>query len=108
MLWDAETDPSVVAVAAHPVARADSNAFDLAAFADIATVVLAADGRELVALSDGYRRVRFDVARGSILDGPVRLDYLLGGFDHIEERIVTLRRFVTLRKTGKFAPSLFR
>jgi hypothetical protein len=94
-------------VAAHPVSRAHSDAFDLAAFADIATVVLSCNGQEQVALSDGYRRVRIDVARGSILDGPVRLDYLLGGFDDIEVRILTLRRFVSLRNTGKFARGLF-
>jgi hypothetical protein len=107
MLWDAGIDASVIPIAAHGVSRADSDAFDLAMFADIATVVLSADGRQQVALSDGYRRIRFDVALGSVIDGPVRLDYLLGGFDHIEGRILTLRRFVSLRKTGTFTRGLF-
>ncbi len=68
---------------------------------------MAPDGREQVALSDGYRRIRIDVARGTVLEGPVRLEYLLGGFGDVDTRILTLRRLISLHKSGRFARGLF-
>lgn len=54
-------------------------------------------------LSDGYRRIRIDVTHGTLREGPVHLRYELHGFAGVEAKILTLRRFLALRRLGRFA-----
>ncbi len=58
-------------------------------------------------LSDGRLRVRIDVERGSLFDGPVLLRHRLAGVTGIDAKILTLRRLVMLCSTGAFARSLY-
>lgn len=69
----------------------------------MATVARNDNGREYIALSDGWRRLRLDVVEGSIGDAAwVRLDYRLTGFQSLEPRLQTLRRLAGLRREGRF------
>lgn len=107
LIWAARHDASVLTVEAIPAASGNPEAFDLARFAGMATAVIGSGGGEHVVLSDGYRRIRIDVARGTLCHGPVRLGYLLDGLDGIEGRIITLRRLVSLNRLGRFARHLY-
>jgi hypothetical protein len=72
----------------------------------MATVVVQAAGGEHLALSDGYRRIRIDVIRGTLCEGPVHLRYELKGLASVESKILTLRRLLALCRLGRFARDL--
>ena len=69
-------------------------------------MVVSTDGGEHVVLSDGYRRIRIDVGRGTLCDGPVHLRFELQGFAGSEAQILTLRRLLALCRLGRFARNL--
>jgi hypothetical protein len=73
----------------------------------MATIVRAPDGCEHVALSDGYRRIRIDVAHGTLLAGAVHLDYLLNGLAGVDAKLLTLRRLMALARLGRLARGLY-
>jgi len=116
-------DPALPAPAARPVWRADSyrmvlraaavpsrdlaDAFDVARLGRLATIVRGSGGEHLL-LSDGLRVVRVDVGRASLSQGPVRLDYALGGMTQVDGPLLTLRRLLSLWRTGGFSPALHR
>jgi hypothetical protein len=68
--------------------------------------VRSAEGREHLLLSDGLRTIRVDVLAGSLARGPAQLFYLLAGFAAAERPLLTLRRLLALRRTGRFSRSL--
>ena len=63
-------------------------------------------GGEHVVFSDGYRRIRIDVARGTLREGPVHLRYALEGLAGIDAKILTLRRLLALCRVGRFVRNL--
>lgn len=103
-VWCAGVHPHVLAVHAVPSVGEDS--FDLERFHSICTLITAADGREHVLVSDGLRAIRIDVETGSLKAGPVRLEYLLAGFASAEKPLLTLRRLLAIRRTGRFSAAL--
>ncbi|UUL82551.1 DNA -binding domain-containing protein [Sphingomonas qomolangmaensis] len=107
MLWHADLDPFVLQVRALPAAGSDPEAIDLARLARWATIVRGG-GREHVALSDGWHRIRIDVVEGTLVEeGPARLDYLLSGLTQLDAHVLTLRRMLGLWRTGRFAGTLY-
>jgi hypothetical protein len=71
-------------------------------------LVTDAQGREHAALSDGWRRIRIDVAEGSLAgERPLLLRYQLVGLATAERKLLPLRRLLGLCRTGRFAASLF-
>jgi len=107
LLWHADLDPFVLQVRAVPSGGADPEAIDLARLARWATIVRGA-GREHVALSDGWHRIRIDVVEGTLVEeGPARLDYLLSGLTRVDAPVLTLRRMLGLWRTGRFARPLY-
>jgi len=82
------------------------DAFDLSRFGDMATVVNSGSGDERLVLSDGYRRIRIDVRRGTLCGGPVLVRYELQGLANIEAKILTIRRLVSLNRLGRFTRHL--
>lgn len=97
----------MLAIEASPAPSSDVDAFDIRHFHDRATVLCCPDGHELLLFSDGNHRIQLDLTTGSVLDGPVRFRYELSGFKHIDAKILTLRRFVMLRRLGRFPRGLF-
>ena len=106
-LWRADIHAAVLpVVGAEPGAASD--AFDLARFAAMATILRSADGREHLLISDGLRTIRLDILAGTASGGPVQLRYLLTGFESAERPLATLRRLVALQRTGRLGRSLHR
>ncbi|WP_066827731.1 DNA -binding domain-containing protein [Sphingomonas mali] len=94
-------------VRAVPVEGSDPEAIDLARLTRWATIVRGG-GREHVALSDGWHRIRIDVVEGTLVEeGPARLDYLLSGLTTVDAHVLTLRRMLGLWRTGRFVRMLF-
>ena len=92
--------------ALNPVTTSD-DCFDLGRLSDLATVVHSVDGNEHVVISDGQRRIRIDVMAGSLLNGPVLLQYQLQGIAQLDQKPLALRRLAALHRYGKLLPSLF-
>jgi hypothetical protein len=97
----------VLPVEAYPAAAIDDDdAFNLLSVPHAVTVLRSLDG-EHVLITDGPRSIRLDVIVGSMLCGPVRLDYRLSGFDGVEAKVITLRRLLALWRLGRLPLSLF-
>jgi hypothetical protein len=107
LLWTADVDPSVLNVDAVPAAPTADDSFDLARFAAMVSVVQSAGSGEHIAISDGYRRIRIDIAVGSLLEGPVLLRHHLQGIDHVDQKLLSLRRLIALHRHRRFVSSLF-
>jgi hypothetical protein len=108
ILWRAEIDPGTLQVIACPIDRPSRDAVDLDLLKPWLTTVAGSEGREHAVLSDGRRRIRLDVLRGSLaLGGMVLLHYRLRGVRTAEHKLLPLNRLLTLCRAGSFAPSLF-
>lgn len=94
-------------VRACPQSGLTDDVFDLGALTVPAVVAVAPGGHEHLLLSDGYRRIRIDVVNGSLLSGPVLLEYQLQGMRHIDAQLLSLRRLIALVRTGRFVKTLF-
>lgn len=106
-LWRAAVHaPVLTALGAGPGPASD--AFDLARFAAMATILNDRQGREHLLVSDGLRTIRLDMLAGTVTGGPVQLRYLLTGFEAAERPLMTLRRLLALQRTGRFSCSLHR
>jgi hypothetical protein len=106
LLWDARYDASVLPVEALATARTEAGLFDPERLWPLATIITHTSGHEYVAFSDGYHRIRLDVIRGTMRDGPVHLRYKLEGLAELEVKILTLRRLLALYRLGRFARNL--
>ncbi|WP_158259940.1 DUF2285 domain-containing protein [Phyllobacterium phragmitis] len=83
------------------------DAFDLLSVPHPVTVLRSSDG-EHVLIAEGPRCIRLDVVAGTMLAGPVRLDYHLSGFTGIEAKVLTLRRLLAMWRRGRLPRSLYR
>jgi hypothetical protein len=106
-LWRAEVDPGVITVDAISAAPGALDTLDLCK-AGVEVIVLGtpADRSEIL-LRDGSRHIRLTVREGSLLEGPVRLRYVLEGFEDLERKLLTLRRLAALWRLGRMPARLF-
>jgi hypothetical protein len=104
-LWRAECHSAVLAVLACG-SGAEKEVLDLKALGGLTRLQREPEGRELLLISDGFRAIRIDVMAGTLAQGPARLRYLLEGFASAEKPLLTLRRLMAVRKTGRFSASL--
>jgi hypothetical protein len=107
-LWSRTVDSSVLIVRATPARSDDPIAFVPRRWTHLFAVAIEPDGTEHLAICDGYRRIRLDVAQGTVLEGPVLLRYEVQGVAGIDGKVLTLRRLMALCRTGRFARSLHR
>jgi hypothetical protein len=103
-VWSADINSHVLEVEAGRPAKA-SDSIDVARFAGCARLVTSDVGEHLL-ISDGLRAIRLDVLTGTLAGGPARLRYRLSGIASAEQPLLTLRRFLALSRTGRFASSL--
>lgn len=86
----------------------DPDALDPAALSAWLSIAAGSDGTEHAVLSDGFHRIRLDVAAGSLAGtGPVVLHYELAGIAAVEPKLLPLRRLLYLCRHRRFAQSLF-
>lgn len=103
-VWSADIYSHVLEVeAGRPTEASDS--IDVARFGKAASLVTS-NSREHLLISDGLRAIRLDVLTGTLAGGPAQLRYRLSGLASAEQPLLTLRRFLALWRTGRFASSL--
>jgi len=108
LLWDDTCDSAALTVEAVRSGAAEGYRFDLAALCLAVVAVRWDDGRERIALSDGFRRVPLSVTVGSLLGGPAYVRFILDYGPKIHAQLLTLRRLLAVLETGRFAAGLFR
>lgn len=109
VFWRAAHHPPVLVVRAHPsdANKAGSALFDLARL-PYPAVVLQVPGRgEYVLIAEGSRCIRMKICSGTVLSGPVSLEFLVAGDHAFEVRILSLRRLAAFHRLGRFPRSLF-
>jgi hypothetical protein len=104
ILFDADTDASVLAC---EVAGDDGEGFDLGRIGCFSALLKGEDPREHLVLGDGLRRLRLDVAGGTMLGGPVRLRFRFEGLRAIDTPLLTLRRLAALDRLGRMPQTLY-
>lgn len=102
--WLADIHPFVLPVDLRPAARS-ADEIDLRPMGDLARII-GDVGVEHLLLSDGLRSIRLDGPPGAFTAGPVCLGYSIEGLVGAEPRLLTLRRFLALWRTGHFSRSL--
>jgi hypothetical protein len=104
-MWDAQRDPLTVRAAAVPCPPGDADAFNLHALGCSATLFKDERGEELL-IGRGRKTVRLSLHAGTLIGGPVRLDYRLEGRRHLERRLLALRRWEAMVRLGHVPHSL--
>ena len=104
-VWTARAHARVLAARAD-AAQAAADAFDLARFASLATIVAGRGGSEHLLISDGLRTVRVDIVAGSVRRGPAQLEYLLAGLASAGPPLLALRRLLALDRSGRLSATL--
>lgn len=107
VFWCADQLAPVLSVQARPVSSGAAGAFNLRALRHPVVVLRYREGGEHVLIADGPRCIRMEVRSGTLLSGPVRLDYHLPGNAHVDAKLLTLRRLTALCRLGRFPRSLF-
>jgi hypothetical protein len=106
-VWRADPYGRVLAASAE-AAGPWNDRFELERYGGLATVVQDVCGSERILISDGALSLRMDVEDGTMLHGPVRLAYRLAGLEGVERPLETLRRLLSLWRTGRFVPPRIR
>ncbi|QJU60077.1 DUF2285 domain-containing protein [Sphingomonas sp. AP4-R1] len=100
LFWARTLDPLVVPSIAVPAPPGDPASLDLFAL-PIPAVVLTRQGcAEELLLGPNNRSVRLSVVQGSLLTGPVRLQFLLTNIPQFAQHLLALRRLTDLLQTG--------
>ncbi len=73
----------------------------------MADLIMDTKGGELLLLNDGAHQIQFNLIKGTLSEGPVRLHYHTAGFSHLEAKLRTLARLDSLQRRGCFSRSLF-
>jgi len=106
-IWLSSVDRAILRGVARPAYG--QWGFDLARFATLATVEAGEPGSgvaEHMLLSDGLRSIRFDLMSGTLLSGPVFLQWRIDGVADVAPQLLTLRRLIAFVRLGGFAASL--
>lgn len=106
ILLSASVDPGVLRAEAV-AAACESGGFDLRHLARLRITIARSATVEHLAIDDGRRRLRVDVVGGTLLEGPVRLRFLIDGSDGLDQSALTLRRLAALLRRGRLLPSLY-
>jgi hypothetical protein len=104
-LWRSDVDPFVLPVDLCGAASSALDEVDMGQVQELARIIVE-DGAEHLLLSDGLRSIRLDGPPGAFTGGPICLRYSIEGLIAAERRLLTLRRFLALCRTGHFSRSL--
>lgn len=105
LFWHADRDPMTIRAMACPCPGGDPDAFDIRTLPMPAAILKDAAGEE-VAIRCGELTVRLSILSGTLLTGPVMLDFRLGGCRHLERRLLALRQFDAVLRRGHMPRTL--
>ena len=101
VFWCESVSPQVITVEAQPFNGSESKGmldrlFDLALFGSKRIHLTDASGNEHVLIQRGHRVVQMRCRGHTLLDGDVKLRFLLDGFGHIDAKFATIKRLAKL------------
>ena len=102
-VWRLDVHPYVLSAYSAPGSGGDI--LDLGRLAPLCRLVAGSGGGQHLLICDGLRSIRIDIIGGTV-GTRVRLRYLISGFEAAEKPLVTLRRLLALRRSGRFSSSL--
>ncbi len=100
MFWDATLDPMTIRATASPCDSGDPDAFDIQKLKFPAALLKDAAGEEL-AIQYGAQTIRLSLEVGSLLAGPVCLDFHLRGREYLQRRLLALTQLEALLRLGR-------
>ena len=106
-IWRALADPYVLSAHADLLAGHNCDLFDIRGLGEIAHLHLGANGQEHWLFTDGWRAIRLDILRGSLLAGPALLHYRLSGLEAARPQVAALGRLIALSRTRRISSTLF-
>lgn len=95
----------IIRAAASPCGHEDRDAFDITRLQLPASLLKDDCGEELAIRANGLT-IRLSVEQGTLLKGPVCLDYRIRGRRHLQRRLLALRQFDAALRRGHVPPSL--
>lgn len=107
VVWCADSHAPVLKVHAKSLTDEEAVGFDLRALRHPAIVLRPRGKGEHVLIADGPRCIRIEVRKGTLLAGPVQLEFLIPGDHGMETRVLSLRRLAALHRLGRFPRTLF-
>jgi hypothetical protein len=108
VFWEPAIDASVCPVAAVPARNGpEPGLFDLTKLKVTSTVLRLPSGEEHVLLCNGTHALQLHVVEGTVLDGPVRLAYVLQDFGRFHEQRLIIERLGTILKRRRFPDTMF-
>ncbi len=73
----------------------------------MADLIMDSHGTEMLLLDDGDHQIQLNVSKGTLSEGPVRLQYYAAGFSLLESKLRTLARLHAFQRLSRFPRSLF-
>jgi len=107
VVWCADSHAPVLKAHARSLPDDCSTGFNLRALRHPAIVLRPRGKGEHVLIADGPRCIRIEVRKGTLLAGPVQLEFLVPGDHGMDGRILSLRRLAALHRLGRFPRTLF-
>lgn len=105
-IWNIGTDPKVLN-GRPTIGKAHAkDLFDIRSLAPFVSVEIAAGHTEHWLLSDGRWVIRLDIHDGTLLGGPVLLEYRLNGRQSAKSKLDALHQLLTLSENGRAPRSL--
>ncbi len=106
-MWTLELDPGVLASwPARSSRRGADDMFDVRTLRGVVSVEVDPQDIECWLFSDGQWAIRLDIHEGTLLGGPVSLQYRLEGLASAEPSMLSLRRLVALASRGTIPAGL--
>jgi len=108
VMWRSDFDPAVVAAQVVPARDTDHDALDVSRLAKPVLVATDEPGREYLLIGDGTGQIRLDIRGGTVLEGPVRLNYDLEGASAVAAKLQAVQRLLALMRKGRWPRRLSR
>lgn len=105
-IWAPQIDRQVLDSHAYSSAADMDEQFDVRALADFVSVEVTDKQTEHWLFSDGRWCVRLDLHDGTLLGGPLLLEYRMWGLTSAEPKLVALRQLIALARHGELPAGL--
>ncbi|HEV7290513.1 DUF2285 domain-containing protein [Sphingomonas sp.] len=107
LIWESGIDPGTLAVEAIAAGPCEPGAVDPGELGAWLTLVRGRHGLEHAVISDGWHRIRLDVALGTLSSGPVILRCRIEAMGSAVPKFLPLQRLVDFALHRRFARALY-